>query len=216
VRHLKIAALAGLIVIPLLVPAPAASQDDEKAMEEVKELRNKWIEAEEAKNIPFLKQILADEFTAVNAQGQVLDREHFLERMADPNRILHVRNPRDSMLHLYGNGTVAVLSEQVTVSGTDKGKPFGGEFRFVRIFAKQDGTWKVVLAQGTCRSRPLNALSCGRLLRSEIPTQASSPHLAHPHIEAGGPDWHYPKRGCEGHSWVYTRRNPESEVELPA
>jgi ketosteroid isomerase-like protein len=149
VRHLKIAALAGLIVIPLLVPAPAASQDDEKAMEEVKELRNKWIEAEEAKNIPFLKQILADEFTAVNAQGQVLDREHFLERMADPNRILHVRNPRDSMLHLYGNGTVAVLSEQVTVSGTDKGKPFGGEFRFVRIFAKQDGTWKVVLAQGT-------------------------------------------------------------------
>jgi ketosteroid isomerase-like protein len=143
------AALAGLIAVPLLVPAQAASQDDEKAMQEVKELRNKWMEAEESKNVSFLQQILADEFTAVNAQGQTLDRAHFLERMQDPNRILHVRNPRESTLHIYGNGTVAVLTEHVTVSGTDKGKPFGGEFRFVRIFAKQGGTWKVVLAQGT-------------------------------------------------------------------
>lgn len=149
VRQIRIAVLAGLIVAPLLMPAPAASQDDEKAMQEVKELRNKWMEAEESKNVSFLQQILADEFTAVNAQGQALDRAHFLARMQDPNRILHVRNPRESTLHIYGNGTVAVLTEHVTVDGTDKGKPFGGEFRFVRIFAKQGGTWKVVLAQGT-------------------------------------------------------------------
>ena len=148
-RHIRTAALAALVVLPLLVPAPAAGQDDEKAMQEVKELRNKWLEAEESKNIPFLQQILADEFTAVNAQGQALDRAHFLERMKDPNRILHVRNPRETTLHIYGNGTVAVLTEHVTVSGTDKGRPFGGEFRFARIFAKQNGEWKVVLAQGT-------------------------------------------------------------------
>ena len=149
VRHIRMAVLAGLIVVPLLVPAPAPSQGDEKAMQEVKELRNKWMEAEESKNIPFLDQILADEFTAVNAQGQALDRSHFLARMQDPNRILHVLNPRETTLHIYGNGTVAVLTEHVTVDGTDKGKPFGGEFRFVRIFAKQNGEWKVILAQGT-------------------------------------------------------------------
>jgi len=149
VRHIRMAVLAGLIVVPLLVPAPAASQDDEKAMQEVKELRNKWMEAEESKNIAFLDQILSPDFTAVNAQGQALDRSHFLARMQDPNRILHVLNPRETTLHIYGNGTVAVLTEHVTVDGTDKGKPFGGEFRFVRIFAKQNGEWKVILAQGT-------------------------------------------------------------------
>ena len=143
------AALAALIILPLLIPAPAASQDDEKAMQQVKQLRDKWMEAEESKNIPVLRQILADEFTAVNAQGQALDREHFLERMQDPNRILHVRNPRETTLHIYGNGTVAVLTEHVTVDGTDKGKSFGGEFRFARIFVKKNGQWKVVLAQGT-------------------------------------------------------------------
>ncbi len=37
---------------------------------------------------------------------------------------------------------------QVTVDGHDKGVPFGGEYRFLRVFAKQSGEWKVVLAQG--------------------------------------------------------------------
>lgn len=147
-RKMTMMALAGVLVLPLLVAAPAASQD-EKAMQQVKELRDKWMDAEESKNIPFLEQILAPEFTAVNAQGQALDRAHFIARMQDPNRILHVRNPRDTSLHVYGNGTFAVLTEHVTVDGTDKGKPFGGEFRFLRVFAKQHGKWKVVLAEGT-------------------------------------------------------------------
>lgn len=148
-KQTRVAVLAGLIVLPLLIPAPATSQDDEKAMQQVKELRDKWMEAEESKNVSYLKQILADEFTAVNAQGKALDREHFLESMQNPDRILHVRNPRETTLHIYGNGTVAVLTEHVTVDGTDKGKPFGGEFRFARIFVKKNGQWKVVLAQGT-------------------------------------------------------------------
>jgi ketosteroid isomerase-like protein len=41
------------------------------------------------------------------------------------------------------------LTEHVTVDGQDKGRPFGGEYRFLRVFAKQEGKWKVVLAQGS-------------------------------------------------------------------
>ena len=57
-----------------------------------------------------------------------------------------VLNPRETQVHFYGD--VAILTEHVTVDGEDRGRHFGGEFRFVRIFTKQNGNWKVVLAQG--------------------------------------------------------------------
>jgi ketosteroid isomerase-like protein len=52
-------------------------------------------------------------------------------------------------VQFYANGAVAVLTEHVTVDGRDKGVPFGGELRFLRVFAKQNGSWKVVLAQSS-------------------------------------------------------------------
>ena len=53
-----------------------------------------------------------------------------------------------------GTGDVAILTEHVTVDGEDKGRHFGGEFRFVRVFAKQNGNWKVVMAQGAPIPQP--------------------------------------------------------------
>ena len=48
--------------------------------------------------------------------------------------------------------------ERVTVDGTDKGRHFGGDFRFVRVFVKDHGAWKVVLAQGApVTASPANA-----------------------------------------------------------
>jgi ketosteroid isomerase-like protein len=63
-----------------------------------------------------------------------------------PDRTLKVLNPRETKVRFYGN--VAILTEHVTVDGMDEGRPFGGEYRFLRVFAKQHGEWKVFLAQG--------------------------------------------------------------------
>jgi len=90
---------------------------------------------------------MADDCVVGNSQGQVLDKAHFMARMKDPQRILKVSNSHDVTARLFGN--VAVMTEQVTVKGTDHGAPFGGEFRFVRVLVKEQGHWKVELVQGT-------------------------------------------------------------------
>lgn len=159
-RHIRIAALLALVANSAMAPALVATGDknnkaaEDKVIQPVRDLRNRYIEAEETKNIAFLQQVLTDEFVAVNLQGQASDKPHFLERIKDPGLKFSESESRDTQVHLYGNGTVAILTEHVTVTGSDNGREFGGEIRFVRIFTKQRGKWLVVLAQATPMRAP--------------------------------------------------------------
>ena len=143
-KTVPIAALAALLATPLL--AQGQMKNNDKAVQEIIDFRNRYIEAEENKDVAYLDKIFADDFFALNPQGQLLDKPHMLENMKRTDRVFKVVNPRETQVHFYGD--VAILTEHVTVDGEDKGRHFGGEFRFVRVFAKQNGNWKVVLAQG--------------------------------------------------------------------
>jgi ketosteroid isomerase-like protein len=149
-KTIPIAALAALLAMPLL--AQGQMQNNAKAVQEIVDFRNRYIEAEENKDVAYLDKIFADDFFALNPQGQLLDKPHMLENMKRTDRVFKVLNPRETQVHFYGD--VAILTEHVTVDGEDKGRHFGGEFRFVRIFAKQNGNWKVVMAQGAPIPQP--------------------------------------------------------------
>lgn len=143
-----VAMLAVMLAAPVLVFGQAATSKNNEAAQEIIEFRNRYIEAEENRDMALLDKVLADDFFALNPQGRLLNKEQQLENLKRPDRTLKVLNPRETQVHFYGDGKVAILTEHVTVDGMDKGKPFGGEYRFLRVFAKQNGEWKVVLAQG--------------------------------------------------------------------
>jgi ketosteroid isomerase-like protein len=145
----SIAILAMILSTPFVARAQAPAANNDKAAQELIEFRNRYIEAEENREMAFLEKILADDFFALNPQGRLLNKQQQLENLKRPDRNLKVLNPREIQVHFYGDGKVAILTEHVTVDGTDKGRPFGGEYRFLRVFAKQNGEWKVVLAQGS-------------------------------------------------------------------
>ena|SRR3974390_2766463 len=145
----RIATLAVVLAVPMIVHAQTPMTKNDKATQEVIDFRNRYIAAEEDRDMAFLDKILADDFFAMNPQGKLLDKAGQLENLKRPDRTLKVLNPRETHVQFYANGEVAILTEHVTVDGTDKGKPFGGEYRFLRVFAKQNGNWKVVLAQGS-------------------------------------------------------------------
>lgn len=145
----RIAALTAFLAVPLFAQGQTPMPKNDKATQEVIDFRNRYIEAEENRDIAFLDRILADDFFALNPQGKLLDKAGQLENLKRPDRTLKVLNPRETRVRFYAGGQVAVLTEHVTVDGHDNGKPFGGEYRFLRVFAKQEGRWKVVLAQGS-------------------------------------------------------------------
>jgi ketosteroid isomerase-like protein len=145
----RIAVIAAFLAMPMLAHGQAPAAKNDKAAQEVIAFRNRYIEAEENRDMAFLDKILADDFFALNPQGKLLNKTQQLENLKRPERTLKVLNPRETHVQFYGNGDVAILTEHVTVDGHDSGKPFGGEYRFLRVFAKQNGNWKVVLAQGS-------------------------------------------------------------------
>ena len=147
-RLARIAVLVLLVASPFLARAQAPAKND-KAAQEVIDFRNRYIEAEENRDMALLDKVLADDFFALNPQGRLLNKAQQLENLKRPDRTLKVLKPRETEVHFYADGRVAILTEHVTVDGMDKGKPFGGEYRFLRVFAKQNGEWKVVLAQGS-------------------------------------------------------------------
>jgi len=149
-KTVPIAALAVLLAMPLL--AQGQMKNNDKAVQEIVDFRNRYIEAEENKDVAYLDKIFSDDFFALNPQGQLLDKPHMLANMKRTDRVFKVLNPRETQVHFYGD--VAILTEHVTVDGEDKGRHFGGEFRFVRVFAKQNGDWKVVMAQGAPIPQP--------------------------------------------------------------
>jgi ketosteroid isomerase-like protein len=144
----RIAAWTVFLIAPTLALAQAPAAKNDKAVQEVIDFRNRYIEAEESRDMALLDKVLGDDFFALNPQGKLLNKAQQMENLKRPDRTLKVLNPRETAVHFYGDGKVAILTEHVTVDGMDKGKPFGGEYRFLRIFAKQNGEWKVVLAQG--------------------------------------------------------------------
>ena len=149
-KTVPIAALAVLLAMPSL--AQGQMKNNDKAVQEIINFRNRYIEAEENKDVAYLDKIFSDDFFALNPQGQLLDKPHMLENMKRTDRVFKVLNPRETQVRFYGD--VAILTEHVTVDGEDKGRHFGGEFRFVRVFAKQNGNWKVVMAQGAPIPQP--------------------------------------------------------------
>jgi ketosteroid isomerase-like protein len=148
-RIARIVLFAALLAAPLVAHAQMPAAKIDKAVQEVVDFRNKYIEAEENRDVAFLDKILADDFFALNPQGKLLDKAGQLENLKRPDRTLKVLNARETHVQFYANGAVAVLTEHVTVDGTDKGRAFGGEYRFLRVFAKENGAWRVVLAQGS-------------------------------------------------------------------
>jgi ketosteroid isomerase-like protein len=148
-KTVYMATFAIFLALPLLAQGQAATvKSNDKAIQEIIDFRNHYIEAEESKDVAYLDKIFAADFVALNPQGQLLDRSHQLANIKRTDRVFKVLNPREMQVHFYDNGKVAILSEHVTVDGQDKGRHFGGEFRFVRVFVKQHGSWEVALAQG--------------------------------------------------------------------
>ena len=146
IRTCPLLMLAVVLSLPVVGIAQAHPADS-SVVQQIRDLRDRWIAAEERKDISYLQRLLASDCVIGNSQGQVLDKQQFLVRMASPDRTLAIRNTRNIQVRLFGD--TAVLTEEITVDGRDHGEPFGGNFRFVRVFHQYAGHWKVILGQGT-------------------------------------------------------------------
>ena len=143
-KSLRLFVFVIALALPSLMHGQAA---DESVTRQLTELKDQLHKAERERDTDFLQQVFADEFVAGTSQGDVLNKTQLLARVKSPDHTYHELHSNDVQVRVYGN--VAIMTDHTTIQGTDKGQPFGGDFRFVRIFVKKRGKWQIVLSQGT-------------------------------------------------------------------
>jgi len=116
----------------------AASSDEQELIS----LLNELIEAAKKRDASVFAHVIADDFSEINADGQVFTKAQVLGALAD----LALESYVVSEVTTRVLGDAAVLTFHQTSKGTFQGQSIGGEYRETVVWAKREGRWHMVAA----------------------------------------------------------------------
>jgi len=104
-------------------------------------------QAQVTSNRAELERLLADDYVLHNSQGQVQDKTSFIADQVAPGYKLEpfkIEEPVEKVM-----GDTAILGGVARAKGTAGGQAFDVKLRFIDVWRKRDGAWKVVFSQAT-------------------------------------------------------------------
>jgi ketosteroid isomerase-like protein len=136
-----------VLIAFVLALTQAVGLKAEDVVQQLTKIKQQWSEAEMKRDIPYLNQLWADDAVFGTSLGTVLNKQQLIELIKGTDRKIDELHSDDIQVRVYGN--TAIMTDHTTIRGTYKGAPFGGEYRYIRIFVKQAGKWRVELVQAT-------------------------------------------------------------------
>jgi hypothetical protein len=127
------------------VPAPDGSRGTPE--QQIRMLEARVVEALLKRDFRFLEKVLADDYTAIRADGKLGTKAQEMESFQTGNTKFESYDVRDLKIRIYGDAAIANLLFSVT--GTINGKPYRGDARATRVWVRQEGAWKLVAHQAT-------------------------------------------------------------------
>ncbi len=118
---------------PVAIVAALAAQAD------------RWDQAIVRKDRPAIEQNMAEDFRQIDAAGNVETRVSFLNDLVSPDLEIDPYTVEDFDVRLYGD--VALLCGRTRMTGRYRGKPFASHYRYIDIYVRRDGVWKIVSVQ---------------------------------------------------------------------
>jgi ketosteroid isomerase-like protein len=106
-----------------------------------------WDQAIVAKNAAAVAANVAPDFTQIESGGAVIGRDEFIKDLLDPTLRIDPYKVEDFGIRVYGD--TALLTGRIRMTGVSEGKPFVSHFRYIDIYVKREGAWKVVSIQVT-------------------------------------------------------------------
>ena len=94
-----------------------------------------------------LERLLAPDYVLHNSQGLVQDKQSFIADSTAPGFHMNPFTIEEPVERVMGD--VALLGGVGTLSGTDGGKPFTVRLRFMDVWQKRAGQWRVIFTQAT-------------------------------------------------------------------
>lgn len=138
---------AGYAVRPALaVPVPQEKKHDAK--HQVEALEEQWRVAQLAGDTATMEKMLSDDYLGISMTGEIDTKTQQLRRAADRRLMLTKIELSDMKVKLIG--TIAIVTSQVDVEGTNDGISVRGTYRYTRIYRHMpSGQWKITSFEAT-------------------------------------------------------------------
>lgn len=140
-----------LILLALVNSGYATAQTDSSDKRNVDEI----LKLEELRNqavlhgdVDALDRMTSDDYTFITLRGEIRTKSEILEGFKSGSFHYESREISDLKVRIYGNNT-AVVTGRSLQEGSENGKDYSGDYRFTRVYVKQNGRWLTVALQTT-------------------------------------------------------------------
>lgn len=132
----------------LAVTAAAAPAEADKAtIDQLTRQADAWDKAIVRKDREAIAANMTDDFRQIDAGGGIEDKASFLEDILSPKLRIDPYAVEDFEVRLYGD--VALLSGRTRMTGAYNGKPFATHYRYIDVYVRKNGAWRVASVQVT-------------------------------------------------------------------
>jgi ketosteroid isomerase-like protein len=131
--------LAGCSNVPSTTTSPTA------VVAALSAQADRWDKAILAKDRAAIEANMADDFRQIDGAGNVETKESFLRDIVAPELKIDPYTVEDFEVRLYGE--VALLSGRTRMTGRYNGKPFTTHYRYIDVYVRRAGEWKIVSVQ---------------------------------------------------------------------
>ncbi|WP_426169525.1 DUF4440 domain-containing protein [Pseudoduganella sp. R-34] len=115
--------------------------------EELARQADAWDKAIIRKDRAAIADNMAEDFRQISARGDVAGKAAFLDAITSPKLVINPYGVEDMDIRFYGD--VALVSGRTRMTGSYDGKPFGSHYRYVDVYVRKEGKWRVASVQIT-------------------------------------------------------------------
>lgn len=148
-------ALLALVPLPLLTAQarrgiPRAQRHE--FQHEIERLEQEWVNAVLHRNVQLMDSLLAEDYTAITANGTLQSKQQMLDSMRDGTLHFSSIELSDRKVRFYGR--TALVTSRAVVNGSTPNGDIKGSYRYTRVYVRDPrGNWKIVSFE-TSKIRP--------------------------------------------------------------
>jgi ketosteroid isomerase-like protein len=145
-------ALGAMLVFSLQgLPASAAgaAAGPDAAEATILELDKSWYEIRIARDVAAIDSLLADEFTTTTSYGRLVTKAELIERYRSREHSFRIRSYKTEEVKVKLYADVAVVTGRASVDWEAPDGRIASPSRFIRVYARADGRWRLAAQQQT-------------------------------------------------------------------
>ena len=129
----------------------SVASSSDKIREEIRALETARNEAIVHGDAAALERMTSDDYTFITLRGELRTKAEIVKGFSTGAFKYGSREISDLNIRVYED--TAVVTGRSSQKGAENGKDYSGDYRFTRVYVKQNGRWQTVALQATLVER---------------------------------------------------------------